>query len=476
MHSPSEPPARGLSRLASRIPRPDWLSHSRGRMAAFFLLYMSEGIPYGFSTIAIATQMRRHGVGPAEIGLFVGVLYLPWGLKFLAGPFVDTFGSLRFGRYRLWIVLMQLGLAASLLLAVPIDFATGMGLFTTVLLVHNMFGAVQDVAIDALAVNVLKDNERGAANGYMWAGYAAGQALGGAGVLYLSQIMPFRMTFVFVAAVLLLLLVTVSLPLREPKREDRPAPGVNPFVKAGRDIVDFVRDSGRAFVSSRGALVGVAFALLPTGAYALGLALYSNLAVELGMSDTDIANLGVASQMVSIFACIGGGTISDRVGRRRTLALSMIGLSIPTLALAWTLQQAGLIHAIGAGAVPGGPGAAVVPAAVVTTFWGLVILYQFFNGVMYSVSIALYMDVTTPRVAATQFTAYMAIANLCTSYSAVWQGQSIARFGYPATLVIDGLIGLVAISLLPFMTRTPLRKRLATPTAAAPAAIPESIP
>ena len=54
-------------------------------------------------------------------------------------------------------------------------------------------------------------------------------------------------------------------------------------------------------------------------------------------------------------------------------------------------------------------------------------------------------------VAATQFTAYMAMMNLCISYTAWWQGFAIERIGYPATLLVDSLLGLVALLLLPLM-------------------------
>ncbi len=55
---------------------PDLLATRTGRLAAFFLLYVTEGVPLGFTATAIATQMRRQGLGPAAIGAFVGSLYL----------------------------------------------------------------------------------------------------------------------------------------------------------------------------------------------------------------------------------------------------------------------------------------------------------------------------------------------------------------------------------------------------------------
>jgi hypothetical protein len=44
-----------------RLPNP--LASRSGRLAAFFALYLTEGIPLGFTATAIATQMRRRGIG-----------------------------------------------------------------------------------------------------------------------------------------------------------------------------------------------------------------------------------------------------------------------------------------------------------------------------------------------------------------------------------------------------------------------------
>src|SRR6185503_18792876 len=122
-----------------------------GRLAAFFFLYITEGVPLGFTATAVATQMRRGGLGPDAIGAFVGSLYLPWGFKWAMGPIVDTISSDRFGRRRTWIVAAQILMAGTLLFALPVDFTSKLQVFTTIILIHNIFGATQDVAIDALA-------------------------------------------------------------------------------------------------------------------------------------------------------------------------------------------------------------------------------------------------------------------------------------------------------------------------------------
>jgi PAT family beta-lactamase induction signal transducer AmpG len=91
---------------------------------------------------------------------------------------VDSLTVPRFGRRRFWIILTQLMMMATLLVAMRVDFAHQLKLFTMVVFIHNMFGATQDVAIDSLAVNVLPENERGTANGFMFSGAYIGQATG----------------------------------------------------------------------------------------------------------------------------------------------------------------------------------------------------------------------------------------------------------------------------------------------------------
>src|SRR5687767_11981268 len=174
---------------------PNLLATVWGRRIAFFLLYVTEGIPFGFTAVAVAAQMRMRGVGPGQMGFFIGLLYFPWAWKWVAGPVVDIVASDRLGRRRAWIVACQIMMVATLAIAWPIDFTTQIMLFSAIILIHNVFAAVQDVAIDALAVGTLPKDERGVVNGLMFAGSYMGQAIGGAGVLFLSAHIPFTATF-----------------------------------------------------------------------------------------------------------------------------------------------------------------------------------------------------------------------------------------------------------------------------------------
>jgi PAT family beta-lactamase induction signal transducer AmpG len=320
-------------------------------------------------------------------------------------------------------------------------------LFTWVIILHNIFAATQDVAIDALAAQVLPEDERGLANGVMFAGASIGQAIGGSGVLFLTAFVPFSTTYFFVAACILAVTVFVAVPLKE-KPSMGPRPAGSAAHAAFTEVRQFVVDSYRAFTGSRAAFLAVIFALMPAGAYALGLALQSNLAVELGMSNASIATLGLWSSVIFAVSCAGGGWLSDKFGRRRMLAMYLAGTTLPTFYMAAAMTRFNWIMPI----APDAPNRPMVPPELVTIFWAACLSYAVFNGLMYGTRTALFMDVTTPAVAATQFTAYMALLNFVIQYSARWQGVAVERWGYPVTLTIDGIAGLISIGLLPFIT------------------------
>lgn len=407
------------------------LGSRRGRLLTFFLLYVTEGIPLGFNAVALAALMRKEGLGPEAIGIFVATLYLPWSWKWLMGPIVDLVQSRRWGPRRAWIVGCQTLMALTLLLAAGVDFSRYMALFTAVILVHNAFAATMDVAIDALACSTLPPQERGAANGLMFAGAYLGNAIGGSGVLFLMPYVPITVSFLLVVVAIMAVAVFVSARLTEPASERLVA---QPFAT---EMVGYLRTLLKACFGSRTGVAGVVFAILPAGAYGLGLALQSNLAVELGFSETQIGWLNLWSTVLAAAGCVVGGLLSDRFGRRRMLALYILLTAIPTLWLAYRLDQFGWIMPQPIGSLTRPP----VPGVLATSLWIAACSYNFLQGLMYGTRTALFMDLCRSEIAATQFTAYMSLMNLAMAYSAWWQGMSAEHYGYPLTLALDAGLG-----------------------------------
>jgi PAT family beta-lactamase induction signal transducer AmpG len=186
--------------------------------------------------------------------------------------------------------------------------------------------------------------------------------------------------------------------------------------------------------------------LLPAGAMSLGLALQTNLSVEIGMQDDEVAKLSLWSTVVSGVFMVIGGQLSDKWGRRRTLFVYLAGMSLPVLYLMWHLQQHGYV-------MPRPPGGPVIPE-LVAVLWIATLWYAVFQGLMYGTRSAIFMDVTNPAVAATQFTAYMAMMNLAIAIAASWQGLAVEAWGYPVTLLVDAITGLLCLLFLPALKRT----------------------
>ncbi len=446
---------------------PNLIATKYGRLMAFFFLYVTEGIPLGFTATALATQMRREGMGPKEVSAFVATLYLPWAFKWLVAPFVDMFRSQRFGHRRLWIFLMQLGMSACLMGCMPVKFTQQMALFTflpeqfhlvfnlftALIFVHNMFGATSDVAIDALACNTLSEDERGLANGLMFGGAYIGQAIGGPGALLVIEHFSLNAAFFMVVGAILAVTFLVVLPMKEPMGIVREVCGGSKFRAAAGEVKEFGVTAFKAFTGSRGAFVGLFFALLPAGAYSLSLALITNVAVEIGMTDTSIAHNGLVTTICAAAGCISGGLISDKFGRRKSLAVYLALTTLPTLYFAYMMYHYNWIMPVEMtdAARPVGP------AGLILAFWISSIAFALFQGFMYGTRTALFMDVCCPKVAGTQFTAYMSLLNVTIAYSSWWQGISIESWGYPITLTLDAAFGVVCIALLPMMK--PVKKQ-----------------
>ncbi len=415
---------------------PNLLGSRKGRIGAFFLMYLTEGLPVGFAMTTVATLLRRQGVGTAEIGGFLGLVLLPWAFKWAYGPFIDLIASRRLGPRRGWILGAQLMMVLTLLPLAGLDLATQLGLFTALLVVHNLFGAVQDVAVDALAVTTLHEDERAFASGMMFAGQSLGVLMGGGGALLLVGRIGLDAGILVLALVIAAVMCLVVLPMREATSE---APGSAGLAAAGSEVLAFLRQALQALFGSRLALAGLLFAALPISAMALARGLQSNLAVDLGLSNEQIGWLATVSQAATALTCVAGGWLSDRVNLRHALASYVALLSLPGLWLMFELQRQGW--------APGQP----APAALVNAFMAAVVTYQLLFGFIYGARVAVFIGITQPAVAATQFAAYMALTNLSITYSVVWQGYAVQQWGYATTLGVDALVGLSCLLLLPLL-------------------------
>lgn len=411
------------------------LSSRRGRLSAFGILYISEGIPYGFTSTAMVAFMRIEGLSLEQIGLFVAALFVPWSFKWAWAPLIDIVRLERFGGRKAWVAVCTVMMIITLIVTALIDFSEQFQLLLWMIVLNNFFCATQDVAIDSLAVSVLRDNERATGNGFMFGGQYLGIALGGGGAIFVSGLWGFDASLMYVSAMLLANLVFCLLYIEDPIAGEEPPPRT---VGAMRHFVgvlgEFVRNLYTGFMESgSGPKLGLLFALLPKGAMALAYALLGTLQVDYGLTETQISQVSILNSTLAGVGCVIGGIIADRVGVKLTTGMFFALSALPTMYLATQIASIGLT------AIP------------ITHFYGVIMSHGFLFGMGYGSRMAIFMGLTSPAVAATQFTAYMAISNLCVSITNYWQGAVAENFDYSVALYIDSALIIAAVVLLPFI-------------------------
>jgi PAT family beta-lactamase induction signal transducer AmpG len=417
------------------MPSTNLLESRKGRFIAFGLLYISEGIPFGFATTAMVMFMRLQGLSIEQIGAFVAAVMLPWGFKWAWAPLIDIVKLTRLGGRKAWIMICTAMMIVTLVVMASVDFVANYEVLLWMVILNNIFCATQDVAIDSLAVSTLRDDERATGNGFMFGGQYLGIALGGGGAIYVSSLVGFNASIIFVSGLLVLSLLFVVVFIRDPYTAPLAITRrVSAFSHFVATLGAFVRNLYDGFMlSGRGPRLGLLFAILPCGALALAYAILGTLQVDYGLEQDDIAKLSVLNTIAGGIGCLIGGILADRLGIKKIIGLFYCLTAVPTLYLAFQIGSIGL---------------AAIP---IEQFFAAVILHGLMYGGAFAVAAAIFMGMTSPAVAATQFTAYMALGNIAISIGNFWQGIVAERIGYSAALYLDAALILAPLAVLPFL-------------------------
>lgn len=389
----------------------------RGRILCFAILYASEGAPIGFIWWALPTLLRSADVPVDQITALTAVVLLPWVFKFLWAPALDLLRGPRWG-YRSWIIAMQGLMAAALIPLIWIDPVGGFAWWQGLLVLHAVAAATQDVAIDALAINAVTPASRGRLNGAMQAGMLIGRSVFGGGVLLIGTTLGREgMIGALVAWILAAMIGAAGLRGDEPERRNA--------------ATGFTAHLANAF-RLPSTWLGMAFALVSAAAFEATGQLAGPYLVDRDVSSASIgAFFGMPVVGAMLIGGLAGGALADRWGRYRVVALSLAGFVLPIVMLA----------AVDAG------------AATATARMTLLAAMYFFVGSFTASSYSVFMNLTDPRLGATQFSAFMAGTNACESWSVWAAGRITVAQGYPAAFVVMSLVSLASLPLLALMRK-----------------------
>nr|MDQ3301632.1 MFS transporter [Myxococcota bacterium] len=354
---------------------------------------------------------------------------LPYAFKWIWGPIIDAFTIRRLGRRRPWIIFAQAGMALTIgaMISIP-DLSGDLEMLALLIFVHTVFNSMQDVAVDGLAVDLLRDDERGRANGMMYASKYGGGILGGAGMATVIAHAGLR-TALIAQVVILLAIMLVPLLVRE---SDQPPPKPPKLVTVLRSLAQVFQLRSPALGGLLMLTIGIATGMLT----AVSAVLFTQ---ELGWKYDEYAQItGGPGLVLGLAGSLIGGFLADKVGPRRLAAIA--SLTMAALWIAW---------------------AATEPLWTDRSYVYLLFLVEpVCQGVMTVSLFALCMAMSWPRIAATQFTTYMAFSNVASTIGFRIAGPISENLDFQAIYLVAGCMQIVATLTLLFIDPHQARRTL----------------
>ena len=286
-------------------------SNTPSKFILLSALYFTQGIPNGFFRHTAPVVFRESGVSLEEIALFLPALYLPWVLKFIWSIFVERFHSEKQGKYRSWIIPLQILTAGTMVALANWQFGASVSTFVLGVALINLFSSIQDVSTDGYAVELLAHQERGWGNAIQVGTYWLGFVVGGGLILILMNSLGWN--FLLIAMAVITLLSTIPILLLRPKGKNNSEP-VQQSSKTFVGLLDFLRQPK---VSKVLALVAI-FRMLEGFIRSLVPTMFKDWGMEL---DEIGLTLGIIAPIAALGGALLAGGLVNRLGRLRSLLI-----------------------------------------------------------------------------------------------------------------------------------------------------------
>jgi MFS transporter, PAT family, beta-lactamase induction signal transducer AmpG len=348
----------------------EWFAlYLRPRILAILALGFVSGLPLALTASTLSVWLTEAGISKSAIGLFAAVS-TPYALKFLWAPLIDCtrfplLGKL-FGRRRGWLFATQIALIIALLLLGLANPEINPWLTAILALMVAIASASQDIVIDAYRVELLKPQEQGAGAATAVLGYRLGMIVSSAGALYLATYFGWLITYVCMASLIGIGIITALLAGEPETSEEWRPPGRQNFNAWVQEavIAPFANFMTRPYW-----LTILLFILLYKLADAFMGVMTNPFLIEIGFTKEEIASVvklfGVIATIAGSFI---GGAMVARLGTLRSLWICGIAHAVTNLMFVVQARMGADIHILALGItlenVSGGMGTAAFVAYI----------------------------------------------------------------------------------------------------------------
>lgn len=288
-------------------------------------LYLVEGVPYFLVNSISVTLFTQLGMPVSEMALFTTLITLPWIVKPLWSPVVDTVRTKRW-----WVLMMQ---SLMILTTLLIAFTAPMGYFTWALIFFTItafLSATHDIAADGYYMLALNEKQQAGFVGVRSTFYKLANIAMQAGLLKAVAWAQGRSDIahgwliVLVSLSGILALLTAWHAFTMPRIDE-------PLTTDSQPLADV----WRSFFLKPGIGLALAFMLIYRLPEALLLKLYipffmaEQSAGGLGLSLSTIGDLNAINLVMTIAGGLLGGVIAARWGLKRTMLFFALALTLP---------------------------------------------------------------------------------------------------------------------------------------------------
>ena len=357
--------------------------------------------------VIIPVYFVEKGISLELAGLVIGIVGIPMTIKFVWGGIVDYF--IRFGR-KWFIALGGVLLALSMFGVIFINPADGLILFTILLFIGVCGTGFLDVSSDAWAIEIGRKEERGKINGAMFAGQYGGMAIGSSFLAFVASNYGYNMSFIF-AGIIYIIIILFPLAVSETKT----------VVKKHNITKILISEFKKKQTQIRTILTPLLW--INRGLLMLVVPLYMKVVLNL-----DIAQIGIIVAIFPITSALGSiisGAVADRIPRK--IALFVFVLFSVVLSASFIFANTWFILAV------------------------IYSIYGFLQGGYITINCTMLMDITNPKVGASQFSILTSLGNTGMLSGEALSGKLISMFGFTGAFLYSAWLFGPAIIILNFI-------------------------
>ena len=411
------------------------LIYTNPRVIAMTFLGFSGGLPFLLVFSTLTAWLTEGDVSRSTIGFFawIGITY---STKVLWAPVVDSirvpFLTKILGQRRSWMLIGQIGIASGLVLMSLIGPSDLLTLSFCAFLVA-FSSATQDVAIDAFRIESAEPEHQGAMSAAYVFGYRLALLVAGAGALYLAEYFSWTITYLVMASLMLVGVVTVVL-VAEPDRQadlfplELSAIGLRRWFTGAvaGPFVDFFSRNGKvAFI------ILLFISVFRLSDIAMGI-MANPFYLDMGYSKTEIANVAkVFGFFMSIAGSLICGVLVVKWGLMRPLLIGAVAVALTNLLFA---------------------SLSVLEPKV--SYLAIVISADNISGGFAATAFIAYLSSLTNRAyTATQYALFSSLMTLPGKFISGFSGLVVDNFGYFEFFVVAAILGIPAILLVVWLSR-----------------------